>query len=235
MAAKISLHSHGCQSARLPGSFITVSAAGMPCGWWQESYAKGSLGLFSCPLNPTSGKLLCFLLWLRSLASTNGIKMPFCPPLRAFLCLPSKAGTTADTGATPADVYEMEKIPSPSLCHCLLHCSHGGVSPYTQNFMATMGENVPLKVYLQVFFPQDLGTSPWGLSWVKSLRENIGWSSILFLSPVQMQFQASLPGFWQHSLDWLISQETPQVCSVLSTPSIIGLGFSRLVSILGWK
>lgn len=126
--AKISLLSHGCQSARFPGSFITVPAAGMPCGWCQESYAKGSLGLFSCPLNPTSGKLLSFLLWLRSLPSTNGIKMPFCPPLRAFLCLPSKAGTTTDTGATPADVYEMEKIPSPSLCLCLLHCFHGGVS-----------------------------------------------------------------------------------------------------------
>lgn len=138
----------------------------MPCGWCQESYAKGSLGLFSCPLNPTSGKLLSFLLWLRSLASTNGIKMPFCPPLRAFLCLPSKAGTTTDTGATPAAVYEMEKIPSPSLCHCLLHCSHGGVSiPLHPKLYGDNGWKHPIKGLLASllspgFGHKSLGTEP---------------------------------------------------------------------------
>lgn len=163
--AKISLLSHGCQSARFPGSFITVPAAGMPCGWCQESYAKGSLGLFSCPLNPTSGKLLSFLLWPRSLASTNGIKMPFCPPLRAFLACLLKL--------VPLLILVLLLLMSmrwrkslPPLCVFISYTVSMVVylSPYTPNFMATMGENVPLKVYLQVFFPQDLGTSPWGLS-----------------------------------------------------------------------
>lgn len=84
--AKISVFSLGCQRAHFPGSFITVLAAGMPCGWCQESYGKGSLGLFSGPLNPTA---LHPLSVAKVLGIHQGNQNPFCSPLRALLCLPS--------------------------------------------------------------------------------------------------------------------------------------------------